>query len=102
MIITDNSTQGECAMKNVRKIEGPPIPEALKPYFAKYEQGSLTDEGLSEFLRRWLGQNEVAVAVREKLEKVRTELNRDVEARTMCKVETGIGAAPPLQGKKFV
>ena len=89
-------------MKNVRKIEGPPIPEALKQYFAKYKQGSLTDEGLSEFLRRWLGQNYVEQPVREKLNKIRTELNRDVEVRTMCKVETGIGAAPPLQGKKFV
>lgn len=89
-------------MNNVRKIEGPPIPEALKLYFAKYEQGSLTDEGLSELLRRWLGQNYVEQPVREKLNKIRTELNRDVEARTMCKVETGIGAAPPLQGKKFV
>jgi hypothetical protein len=84
-----------------RKVEEPPIPAVLKPYFERYEAGQMPDETLAAFLREWVKERYVEPALRKKLDRIQKELQKDVDARHLCGAETGIMAVPPRKGKKF-
>lgn len=78
------------------------VPHDVQRFFTLYEQGRIMDSDLISLLRGELSLHvEFPTEIREKISGVIKKLERDIEAREMCKAETGIAAVATEKERKI-
>ena len=81
-----------------------PIPHDVQRLFKLYEENKMSEADLVHLLSGELDLHvrDYSQAVKEKVLAVIKKLQRNLDARSLCKSETGIAAVPTIEETKIV